>query len=535
MSAVAPDGAEPRPDTRLLLRLLAENSWRQRRRLAAVALLAALPLAALALAMAPRFVSTSTVILNLGPEYAAHATAGSAVTPNLAFDSDHILGNESTILDGEDLHRAVIRAVGIGRLYPDLLHPPGIVARAAGTVLGLPDALAHLLGGGATRPPGGADTDALERALAIFDAHFDAEPSKLASVITLRFTHRDPRVARDTLAVLERLYLADRRMLYDPQSTVPLGEQVAAARAALDDAERRLAGYRSAHALPDYTTQLDIVLHEQGDLAHDRTDAGRAGATARARIDKLGAELRAAPAMVAGGSDSDLDGRTATLRTSLDGLRARAATVLDEFRPDSPEAAALADQIARSRAALAAGGAGGAPLSSTHTVRNATRDGVLADLLAAETDLGAAAARADADDRALASIAARIATLDAGERRLDALTASRDALLDAFRNVSSAYAEEAKDEAVAARSRPGARIAALPNLPTRPKPLRLVLLAASCVFALFAAAAAALGLHAGRRVLLDAAEIERAGIAVLGRIPRGDPFAALAPIRPVLA
>ena len=520
------------PDTALAIRLFVENTWRRRHLLAAVAAATAAPFLALAIAIAPRYVSTSTLVLLLGPEYTARAPAGSALPPSLAFDPDHILGNESAIIDGDDLHRDVIRRIGIDRLYPALLAPPSLAARAVSAILGLPDALATLAGSAPPRRAGHDDTT--ERALAIFDARFDAAPSKNASVLTLSFTHRDPAVAAETLRTIERLYLRRRRDLYGEQQLAPLRDEVAGARADLAGAEAALAGFRHAHAISDYTTELDILLHGQGDLEADGLAAGRDAAASRARVASLSAQLAGLPAMVSGGSDNDLDAQTASTRASLDTLEAERAATLARFRPDSPEAGAIESQITRRRDELAAAATARHAVSGTHTVRNGTRDTVLASLLAAETDAAAAGARTDADRAALAGLAGRIGTLGAAERRLDELTDARDARLESYRTLSASLSDEAKDEAVEARALPGARIATEANLPTRPKPLRLLLAAAGLVFALFATFAAALLLHAGRRVILFADEIERTGLVVLGRIPRGDRLAAAPPIRPVM-
>ena len=527
----AGDDAAP-PDTALAIRLFVENSWRRRHLLAAAAAAAAAPFLALSIALAPRYVSTATLVLLLGPEYTARAPAGSALPPSLAFDPDHILGNESAIIDSDDLHRDVIRRIGIARLYPALLAPPSLAGRAISTILGLPDALATLAGSAPPHRAGPDDTT--ERALAIFDARFDAAPSKNASVLTLSFTHRDPAVAAETLRTIERLYLARRQILYGEQQLAPLRDEVAASRADLAGAEAALARYRRAHAISDYTTEIDILLHGQGDLETDALSAARDAAGAHARVASLAAELHALPAMVSGGSDNDLDAQTASTRASLDTLEAERAATLARFRADSPEAGTIQSQIDRRRDELRDAAAARHAVSGTHTVRNGTRDSVLASLLAAETDSAAAAARAGADARALGGLRTRIADLGAAERRLDELTAARDASLDSYRTLSASLSDEAKDEAVEARALPGARIATEANLPTRPKPLRLLLAAAALVFALFATVAAALLLHASRRVILFAEEIEQTGLAVLGRIPRGDRFAAAPPIRPVL-
>ncbi len=518
-------------DRGLALRLLAETAWRGRRRLALLAAGIMLPALALALAMSPRYVSTSTMVLLLGPEYTVQEPAGSNAAANLAFDPDHILGNESAILDSEDLHRAVIRRIGIARLYPDLLKPDGVLPRLIGMLTGIPDALARLVSSEPATPR--AAPDPIERALVLFDAKFDAEPSKLASVLTLRFTHKDPAVAQATLRTIEALYLERRRTLYLQVQTAAMRDQASRARAALEAADRQLAAFRAARDIPDYATQLDIMLREVGDIGHDATDARRTASANRARIAALTAEAHGLPAMVSGGSDSDMDAHSAPLRADLEALRARDVATLSRYQAGSDQARDLASQIAARDGELRAM-RGNRPLSSQHTVRNAAADTVAGDLLQVRSELGATSARIEADDAAQASVQARIRMLDENERQLTELTAQRDVRLDDWRAASASLAAQEGVEAIEAKAVPGARIASAPNLPMHPKPLRLLILAAGLVLSLVAVAAAVLLGNTMRRTILFGDELDRLGIGLLATIPRGDRLASLGPILPVM-
>ncbi len=507
---------------------LALNSWRARRRLAAIGGGVMLAAGALGLALPPRYVSHSTLVMLLGPEYTVRGPVGSGPSSNTSFDADHILGTETEILSSDDLHRDVIRAVGVRRLYPKLLLPPSLPARIVSAIRGLPDMLARTVGSDLAHP---AADDPTEEAVAIFADRLDIEPSKLASVITLRFNHRDPAVARDTLRTLERFYLQRRRALYLQQDSQAMRGDVARARAALDAADASLASFRASHALPDYAAQLANLLRAQGDIEQDAIDARRAQAAGQARVAALAAERTRLPPMVAGGSDSSLDAHTEDVRGGLEALRAREAATLSRYREGSPAARDIEAQIAARTGEL--DNTRAATLSAVHTVRNATFDAVVANLVQLQSEQQGFAAQLADDGREEDAITRRIATLGANQRALDALTTRRSVLLDDLRSLEAAASAQADVEAVEAVSLPSVRIAAAPSLPVKPKPLRLLLILAGMIGGVLASAASALALHATRKTILEGVDIEQLGVRLLAQIPRGDALMGSAPITPL--
>ena len=515
-------------DSSLAFRVLVEGSWRARRRLACLGGGVLLAAGGLGLAMPPRYVSHATLVLLLGPEYTVRTTAGSGPPPNTAFDADHILGTETEILSSNDLHRDVIRAVGLRRLYPKLLDQPSLPMRVLGALKGLPDMLAGLVGAGPTRR---SVEDPTELAVAIFADKLDIKPSKLASVITLGFSHRDPAVARDTLRVLDQLYLQRRRALYLRHDSAAMRADVVRARVALDGADAALALFRASRVIPDYATQLATLLREQGEIDQDMITARRAGADGQARIAALEAQRARLPSMVSGGSDSSLDAHTASLRDDLEALRAREAATLSRYREGSPAAQDIETQIGARSGELASMRAGS--LSATHTVRNATLDAVESSLLQLKAEGRGIDARLAADDAEEEAVGRRIAALGENQRALDALETRRGVLLDDLRSLEAAASSQEDVEAVEAVSLPSVRVASVPSLPIRPLPLRLLLIVAGMIGSVAAIVAGALAGHAFRRTILVGEELEALGVTLLARIPRGDLLATMPAIMPL--
>lgn len=519
-----------REDEALAMRLLAETAWTHRRRLAVLGgafLALAVTLAAV---MSDRFVSRSSLLFLLGPEYAVQEPAGGAGTANTTMDPDRILGTEDSILQSDDLHRAVIRAIGIGRLYPDLLAPPDAPHRLLAAVLGVPTTIGRALG--LVQKKSGA-ADPMDLASAIFAGHLVTKPSKEAAVIAVAFSHKDPKIARDTLLCLERLFLERRRALYAPGQTGTLEAQATTARASLDTSVASLARFRAGHTLPDYATQMTIALHAEGDAAADQANARRAVASAEARRDIFAHAMGHLPAIVSGGVDLDRDTETGPVRQANEDLRSAQVETLSRFRPDSAYAHAIAAQTA-ARAGDFAAEAHAPVIPTAHTVRNPSFDTAVEGFTGASADLASAVARLAADTAEVSRLQASVAALDADARALERLTAEHDMRFDNWRRLAGLAAAQDSVEGIEARAVPAVRVATPPSFPTHPSPRRLLVLVAGVALAFFAPAGAALVLNAARRTVRLAGEIERLGVPVIGTVAPDDAFARLGPIRPIL-
>jgi uncharacterized protein involved in exopolysaccharide biosynthesis len=83
----------------------------------------------LALQVQPKYQSNSSMLVLLGPEYGSRPVAGQQLTGAINVAPEELLHTESDILASRDLHRSVIEQIGVAKLYPELVKPPGPVAQ----------------------------------------------------------------------------------------------------------------------------------------------------------------------------------------------------------------------------------------------------------------------------------------------------------------------------------------------------------------------------------------------------------------------
>ncbi len=494
--------------------LIAAFTYKRRMIVTALAVLG-LALAAAAV-MRSKYAAHELLLALMGTEYTYRPLAGQPATSNGALEREEVLRTEIEILESDDLHRALIRRIGLRRLYPDYLEPPGLVASAIKFVLGLPARVTDAVTG-ETRDK--APLDPVELALIEFDASFSAVAVKSGNSIELNFTHGDPALAAEALSTLTALYLDMRKSVFSDQQSALVEMQVSKLRDALATADARLAEFRMAHGASAFQTRRDIVLHAQGDAEKELQDAVSAIGQGEARVAALQVQLAHLPPDIQSGQDTDIDQRLSPLRSSLDALHAKEAELRTSYRADSAPVQAVREQIAAREAELAAKGRDRAP-SGFHRARNPLHESVEGDLLRAQADLDAARARHAHAQAALHDLDAQLQTLNEQERQLDQLERQRGIAEDAFRAAAKVLEERRITDDLEARKQASMRVVQPATAPIKAKPTRKLVVLAGFVLALFSAAFAAILSNLARESYLTEGELERdLGVAVLAAVP----------------
>ncbi len=498
--------------------LIAAFAYKRRMLVTALAVLGlALALAAV---MESKYAAHASLLALMGTEYTYRPLAGQPATSNGALEREEVLRTEIEILESDDLHRALIRRIGLRRLYPDYLEPPGLVASAIKLVLGLSSRLADAVTGEAREK---ASLDPVELALIEFDASFSAVAVKSGNSIELNFTHADPGLAAEALNTLTALYLDMRKTVFSDQQSALVEAQVGKLRDALTAADARLAEFRMARGASAFQTRRDIVLHAQGDGEKEQQDAVSAVGQGEARVAALQGQLAHLAPDIQSGEDTDMDQRLSPLRSSLDTLHAKEAELRTSYRTDSAPVQAVREQIAAREAELAVKGRDRAP-SGFHRARNPLHEFVEGDLLRARADLDAARMRHAHAQAALQDLDAQLRTLNEQERQLDQLDRQRGIAEDAYRAAAKVLEERRITDDLETRKQASMRIVQPATVPIKAKPTRKLVVLAGFVLALFSAAFAAILSNLAREFYLTPDELERdLGVAVLAAVPEREP------------
>ncbi len=449
---------------------------------------------AAAVSIKPDYKARSSLLVLMGTEHAFRPAAGQQfINSGGAVDNEEVLRTEAGILGSEDLHRSVIREIGIDKLYPKLLQKPSMIQSwiMAARQFVLDTA-------GDASQASGNTPDPMAQAVNLFASNLTITVDKKSSVIALAFTNPDKYIAAQTLKVLEDRYFDLRMKLYgDVQAPIvqrqqdAVGAQLAAANAALE-------AFKQQHDISNFSERRAILLGQQGSLETDLAKTEGLIAGQQARYSQLNQQFGAA----AGGKKS----AAAALQGMVQAYKQRQAEAQTTYRGspavDQARQQALEREtdIARMQATQAYG---------VETDRNKT-----------EADLRASLAMHESLTGQLAAVRKQIEALDAQEMQLHQLELNRAILEDNYKAVAKILDERQIVETVEAHRESSVRVIQPPRVPALPQPTRRLILMAGIVVSMFLSIGSILMAHFFRATYLrpEALEVDT-GLTVLASVP----------------
>jgi uncharacterized protein involved in exopolysaccharide biosynthesis len=451
----------------------------------------------IAVQVQPDYKARSSLLVLMGTEHTFRPAAGQQFTNSGGVDAEQVLRTESSILGSDDLHRTVIREIGIDRMYPKLLQKPGPVGqwiidirRFATDSLGLTE-----------KSTGTAAADPMSQAIDLFARNLTISVDKKSSVIGLDFTNPDKNVSADALRILETQYLVLREKLYgDVQAPIVqvqqdvVGKQLASADAALQT-------FKQQHDISNFAERRAILLQQQGAQETALTKSEAAIAEQSARLTQLNQQLSAATGTKKGNPNaaSALQGMVQAYQQRQEDAQThyRGSPAVDDARRQMLE---RETDIARMQATQAYG---------VQTDRNKT-----------EADLRSSLAGHDAIAAQLAALNKQVAALDADESQLHQLERNRAILEDNYKAVTKILDERQTVEAVEAHRESSVRVIQPPRVPALPQPTRRLILMAGIVVSMLLSIGSILLSHFFRAIYLRPEALEMdTGLTVLASVP----------------
>jgi uncharacterized protein involved in exopolysaccharide biosynthesis len=445
----------------------------------------------------PDYKSKSTLLVLLGTEHTFRPAAGQQFTNSGGVDAEQVLRTESSILASDDLHRTVIREIGIDKMYPKLLEKPGPVMQwFEDTRKFLTDTL-----GITEKTTDNGATDPMARAIDMFARNLAITVDKKSSVIGLEFTNPDKNVSADALRILETQYLTLRAKLYgDVQAPIVQVQKDVVAKQ-LADADAALQTFKQQHDISNFSERRAILMKQQGDLESAMTKSEATIAEQTARLNQLNQQLGVVVGSKKGAPNAaaPLEGMAQAYRQAQEEAqtRYRGSPAVDAARQAMME---RQTDIARMQATQAFG---------VQTDRNKT-----------EADLRASLAGHDSIANQLAAMNKQVAALDADELQLHQLERSRAVLEDNYRAVTKILDERRTVEAVEAHRESSVRVVQPPRVPALPQPTRRLILLAGLVVSMLVSIGSILLSHFFRAIYLRPEALEMdTGLVVLASVP----------------
>jgi uncharacterized protein involved in exopolysaccharide biosynthesis len=449
----------------------------------------------IAFKVTPNYQAKSSLLVLMGTEYAFRPAAGQQFMNTGSVTSEEVLRTEATILGSDDLHRAVIREVGLAKLYPKLLEPQ------TGFQLWMKQAKSYIYKLASVSTSGDGASDPLVQAVQKFDANLTVETDRKSSVISLSFTNPDRQVARQVLGVLETQYLALRTRLYgDVQAPIVKRQQDVVAQQ-LSDADAALANFKKQHDISSFNARQAILLRQQGDLEAAMAKTRAMISEQDAKLNQFNMQLAA----VTGAKKGSPNAATA-LQGMVQAFRQREENAQTTYR-GSPAVDDARRQMLQSQTDIAK--MKSTQAFSLETERNRT-----------EADLRASTAGLTQLQGQLVELNKQINAMDADETQLHQLELNRGVLEDNYKAVTKILDEREVVEDVNAHRESSVRVIQPPTVPPTPLPLRRMIVAVGVLVSLLLAAAITLISHFFRATYLRPEALEfDTGLVVLASVP----------------
>ncbi len=213
---------------------------------------------ALCVVMTPIYAATCSVLVKLGRElvYRPDVGTNNNVAAPPVIDKDEVIASNVAIMTSRDILERAITTVGIETLYPDLVDPPEWAKLISRGVTAVTDLF------GVERQ----HQALIERALYKFNKRLKVEPVKKTNVIEVTFEHPDPEIAARVANLLVDYFKQKTLAVYSDPNLGFLERQVTDDRAALLDAEAKLAAYRQENGVYQLNDQVNLLLRQRIEL-----------------------------------------------------------------------------------------------------------------------------------------------------------------------------------------------------------------------------------------------------------------------------
>ena len=454
---------------------------------------------ALAVNTQPDYKAHSSLLVLMGTEHTFRPAAGQQLSAAGGVDAEQVLRTEGSILSSDDLHRSVIRDIGLEKLFPKLVRKPSAFQQWMNDTK---QYVTDFLGITEEKAGGGSGSvDVMARAVEAFGRNLTITVDKKSSVVGLDFSNPSKVLSAEALRVLESRYFDLRNKLYGDVQAPIVQVQQDAVGSQLSAADAALQSFKKEHDISNFGERRAILLRQQGDLEAALAKSEGTIAEQTARLSQLNQQLGAASGNRKGtpNAAAALQGMVQTYQQRQEEAqtRYRGSPAVDEARRQMLE---RETDIARMQATQA---------YSVQADRNKT-----------EADLRSSLAGHDVISNQLNAVNKQVDTLDAEELHLHNLERNRAILEDNYRAVAKILDERQVMESVEANRQSSVRVVQPPVIPDLPLPTRRLILMAGLVVSVLLSLGSILMSHFFRAIYLRPEALEMdTGLTVLASVP----------------
>jgi len=446
----------------------------------------------------------SEVLVQSGREFEIPTEKGNTpATGAPQITKQEIINSEVELLESPNLAEAVIRSVGLARVYPDI---------ADGGLLN--NLLVKI---GILNP----STDAEKMAVAVkkFGKKLKVEPVTMSNIITLDYWNPDRDVALETLRQMTRIYQERHAEIFGNRGSTVLGQQTSDYEKQLVNVTDKITTMKTAEHLSDIAYERQQLILDRSDVDAKLRDLTVQSIEAHRALEFYRHQLESMPELVLTNENSA--DAVETAKSRLLDLNTQLLQLKQRFVPGNSEAAGpiqdLENQIQQIKAFISDKSVN----EQKEYGRNLTYDDARMKLQDAEAAVPAVDKKIAFETSEENKILARLQALDDGEAGLEVLTREQTTLRELVHDYRDRY-EEARSEGTMDKANLiSVRVVSPPDAQLDPdKPKHWLFALVGFAAGLMAAGAWLLYLLIIRDSIITTESLERTlGLPVLGAVP----------------
>jgi uncharacterized protein involved in exopolysaccharide biosynthesis len=327
----------------------------------------------------PSYEAVSTVLVKYGREYVNRPEVGNSVQPVMSLNQEEVINSEIQIMTSPDLAKRVVEAIGVGKMYPDLVENPQLKAKP------------------------------VDAAISRFGKQLSVEGVKKSSVIQVSFSHDDPQIAAKAVNLLVDFFREKHLQVFSSPQSSFLESQVAAYRQKLQDSEKNMESFKQRNNVYSLEEQRTLLLNQRTELRTEMLNTQNSVMELQKRLSSLKAQARQMANENALYTQTERDKIIVEAKSKLLGLELNEQDLLRKYTDSNKMVVDVRKQIQIVRNFLREQEA---ELKSKVLTGNPIFQEAQKDLVRTEADYGAQKAK-------LATISGQLGQLDREIRNLD--------------------------------------------------------------------------------------------------------------------
>jgi uncharacterized protein involved in exopolysaccharide biosynthesis len=439
--------------------------------------------------LTPRYLAEAEILLQSGREYQIVPNARETLPVAPYTTKQEIINSEIEILRSRDLIESVIKTVGLGHLYPDIVRG------------------------------GDSETAQMNTAVDRFLRTFASDAVTLSNVIQIKYWHPNRDIAIDTLRQLINVYQQKHVDVFGDKQSQFLGTQTSNYEKQLEQVTQQITDLKTSQQLSDIVYEREQLIQDRSDVEAKLRDLKSQAISAHRQIDYYTSTLKSMPEMILANQNSA--DAVETAKSKLLDLRNQLLQLQQRFSDNNAEAAGpikdLKNQISQIQQFIN----NPAINQQRQLGRNPAYDAARLKLQNAEEAAPSLDQTIVLQEAEYDKIIQRLETLDEGQAKLELLTREHDMLQELVHTYRTRYEEARIDVdldqqrmiSVSTIEAPGAKEA--PDTPRH-----WIFVIAGVVVGLVVTGFVVLYLFAFKETIITVESLERIlGVRVLGSIP----------------